>query len=262
MPTLAELQIAFRRALLEDDAAGLAAFVRPDGLAVAERLAVYRDNVRSSLAGLLEDAFPAVRRLVGEPFFAHAAQAFIALEPPAQPCLLEYGGGFPQFLAAFPPCREHVYLADVARLEWLMHRAAHAPDAAALAPEALEGVAAADTPRLVLGLHPSLGLIASRFPIDRIWRANRSASGESAAVDLAAGGARLAVRRSGGDVVMRALPAAALAFRAALQAGQELAAATDAALAEDAGFDLAAALAGLFREGLVVAIGRGAPPPR
>ncbi|MFI4985949.1 MAG: putative DNA-binding domain-containing protein [Alphaproteobacteria bacterium] len=253
MPALAELQRAFRRALLEGEAAGIAPFVRPDGLTAAERLQVYRHNLVSSLTSLLEHTFPAVLRLVDERFFAYAAHEFLTSHPPEHACLADYGAAFSRFLASFPPCRELAYLADVAELEWLMHRAAQA-DAPALSVQALHGIAAKDTQHLVLQLHPALGLIASPWPIDRIWRANRPGSEGSEAIDLGAGGAWLEVRRSGADVVMRALSGASFAFRQALQAGARLDAAAEAALAEDASFDLAAALARLFGDGLVVAL--------
>ena len=254
MPTLAELQRRMREALLEGEEAALAPHVRDDGLTLAERLAVYRNNVTLSLTAVLEQVFPAVRRLVDERFFAFAAHEFLTRQPPAHARLADYGEGFAEFLAAFPACRELVYLADVARLEWLMHAAAEAPDAAALPPQALERVRPEEAPRLLLSLHPSLGLIASSWPIDRIWRANRSGLESSEEIDLDAGGARLEVRRSGSDVVMRALTAAPFAFHSALKAGEALGPATERALAEDAAFDLAAALVELFREGAVTAV--------
>lgn len=254
MPSLAELQGEMRRALLEGEEAALAALVLPDGLTAAERVAVYRNNIVSSLTAVLEDTFPAVRRLVDEHFFAYAAHVFLTRHPPARARLAEYGEGFADFLAGFPPARELRYLADVARLEWLMHAAATAAAPAPLPPQALQGVEAEATPRLLLGLDPSLALIASPWPIDRIWRANRPGAESCEAIDLDAGGVLLEVRRKGGDVVMRVLPPSEFAFRRALHAGGTLAAATEAALAEDTGFDLAGALAALFRDNAVIAL--------
>ena len=255
MHPLRELQRDFRRALLAGDEAALAPFVREDGLPPAERIAVYRNNVVSSLTEVLKDTFPAVCRLVGERFFAYAAHEFLSAHPSGRPCLAEYGAEFPGFLAAFPPCRKLVYLADVARLEWLMHSAAHAPGAEPIGPAELGAVAPEDTPRIVLRLDPALGLLESPWPIERIWRANRSNCAEQAdggeVIDLDSGGVRLEIARAGGDVVFRPLDASAFAFRRALLAGDSLGAAAEAGLAEDRDFDLAAALADLFRERLV-----------
>jgi len=254
MPALREVQAAFRHAVLDGDDGALAALVAEDGIAAPERLAVHRNNVRISLADVLRAAFPAVCRLVDERFFAYAAHAFVAAQPPRGACLADYGAGFADFLAEFPPCREIAYLADVARFEWLMQRAAHAADSTPLAPAALTGVAAKDTPRLVLRLDPALGYLASPFPIDRIWRANRPDATGDAAVALGGGGVHLEIGRRGADVVFRALDAATFALRRAMSGGAPLAAATVAALAANPAFDLAAAIADLFRDGAVVAL--------
>ena len=248
MSTLAELQRDMRAALLGGEEAGVAALVLGDGLSAAERLAIHRNNVVASLTAVLAQVFPAVRRLVDERFFAYAAHEFLTRHPPREACLAAYGEGFPAFLASFPPCRELVYLADVARLEWLMHAASQAPAAPALGAQALENVAADATQHLCFSLAPSLGLIASPWPIDRIWRANRPGAESAETIGLDRGSTLLEVRRRADDVVMRALPAPEFAFRSALAAGEALGAATERALASDPRFDLAAALAELFRE--------------
>ena len=121
------------------------------------------------------------------------------------------------------------------------------------------GTAPEDTPHLRFALNPALGLLESPWPVDRIWRANRAESRESAPtseapIDLAEGGVRLEIDRQGEAVVMRTLAAADLAFRRALGAAEPLEQAAEPAFEIDEGFDLAAALAGLFRENLVVAV--------
>lgn len=254
MPALREVQTAFRRALLQEDDGALAALIADDGVAAVDRLAVHRNNLRISLADALRDTFPVVCRLVDERFFAYAADQFLTTHPPRCACLAEYGAGFADFLAAFPPCRELTYLPDVARLEWLLHVAAHAAEAAPLPPSSLAVVAAADTPRLVFRLAPSLGFLASPWPVERIWRLNRPGVDSDEPIDLAAGGVHLEVTRYGGDVVLRSLAAANFTFRQTIAGGAPLAIAAATALAADAKFDLAAALAALFRDGAVVAV--------
>jgi hypothetical protein len=261
MTALREIQAAFRRALLAGDASAISAYIAADGLAPEERFNVHRNNVMVSLTDVLRDTFPAVCRLVDERFFAYAAYEFIARHLPERPCLFHYGARFPGFLAAFPPCRELVYLADVARLEWLMNVAAHAENAEPLAPAALASVAAADTPRLVLRLHPALGYLASPWPVERIWGANRPDAAGDEAIDLAAGGVRLEVSRQGEHVFMRHLGAGPFAFRLALAAGATLATAVESALAADDCFDLASAMGELFRDGAMIAFVLASPDP-
>ncbi len=134
MPMLAELQADFRRALLDGDESAVAGLVE-GGTA---RLDIHRNNLFASLGAALADTFPAVCRLVDPRFFAYATHEFVRRAPPRCAVLAEYGADFADFLADFPPCRGLAWLPDVARLEWLMARAACAADATPLAGVVLE----------------------------------------------------------------------------------------------------------------------------
>ncbi len=176
MPTLLERQRDVRLALLGGGESRVATAVASDGLTAEARLAIYRHHVLATLTAVLEDTFPVVRRLVDPRFFAYAADAFIRQYPPAGPCLIEFGGGFPDFLADFPPCRDLLYLPDVARLEWVLEAAHHEAD-------------------------PAPRYLESPFPIDAIWLANQSGADPESVVDLDAGPVRLEIRREAGDVL-------------------------------------------------------------
>jgi hypothetical protein len=258
MLTLRELQAELRRALLEgtdgEPARALGAEILADGLDVEARLGIYRHHVLTTLTAVLRETFAVVARLVGDGFFAFAADAYVRREPPHGPCLAEYGAGFAGFLAAFPPCRDLVYLPDVARLEWAMHAAFHAEEASGLEIGRLRAIPAEAAAALVFRLDPSLALLASPWPVDRIWRANQPGADPDAIVDLGAGSVHLEIRRIGDDVVLATLPPAAHAFRATLLAAGTLGAAAEAALALDAAFDVAGALHGLFADGLVIGL--------
>ena len=249
MSSLRELQAGFCAAILGDDGAGVAAAVVDDDIGASARLAIYRHHVFASLTAALEATYPVVTRLVDRRFFGWAADRYVRARPPAGPCLAEYGGDFPAFLAQFPACAHLPWLADVARLEWAMNVALHAPDAATLEPIALQALEPRALARLTLRFESSLTLIRSAWPIDAIWRANQPAS--DGVVDLGAGAARLEVRRLGDDVVFRTLPSGAFAFRAALAAGQTLEAAVERAFDAEPGFDLAREIRALLEERLL-----------
>lgn len=253
MPSLRDLERDLRRALLGGDDARARAAIRGDGLDAGARLDIYRHHLVTTLTAALRATFPVVCRLVDERFFAYAADRYIQVEPPAGPCLFEYGAGFAGFLAEFPPCRPLPYLADVARLEWAMQRALHAPEGDPLPIESIQGVTPGAAASLALTLDPSVSLLASRYPIDRIWRVNQPDVTEPTVVDLAGSGVRLEVRRRGDDVVFRALDPAVFVFRRALGVGGDLATAAGEALAADPAFDVAVALVELFDDGLPVA---------
>ena len=252
MSSLRELQAGFHAALLAGDERGVAPDVVDDGLSASARLAVYRHHVFTSLTEALEATYPVVCRLVDRRFFGWVADQYVRVRPPAGPCLFEYGADFPEFVAAFPACAHLPWLADVARLEWAMNAALHAPDALPLEPEALRALDPAALARLTLRLDPSATLLASRWPVDAIWRANQAGADLTVTVDLDAGGASLEVRRVDDGVVLRALPPATFALRAALAAGRTLEDAVEQALDTDPAFDLAGEIRALLDERLLV----------
>lgn len=253
MSSLRDLQRGFRAALLSGDEASLAPHVVDDGVAASGRLALYRHHVFASLTAALEATYPVVCRLVDRRFFGWVADRYIRAHPPAGPCLFEYGGEFPAFLADFQACAHLPWLADVARLEWAMNVALHAPDSAPVDPEAWRALGPGALARLTLRLDPSVTLLESAWPVDAIWRANQP--GADGVVDLRRGAVRLEVRRLGDDVVFRALARATFAFRAALLAGRTLEDALAQALDAAPSLDLAGEIRALLDERLLVSRG-------
>ena len=134
-----------------------------------------------------------------------------------------------------------------------MTRAQNADDATALDPRVLSSLGPDEITGLVLRLDPSITLVHSRWPVDRIWRANQPGADENTVADLDEGSVCLEVRRAGDNVVFRACPPAAHALRCALHDGSTLGTAADAALAIDPGFDLAAAIRDLISDDVLVA---------
>ncbi|HEY7493011.1 MAG TPA: DNA-binding domain-containing protein [Candidatus Tectomicrobia bacterium] len=246
------LQRLFKSALLQDDHA-VASLVLGDGLTPDARLAIYRHHVFITLTEVLKAAYPVVCRLVDERFFAYAANQYIRQQPPTGPCLFEYGASFPDFLADFPPCRELVYLPDVARLEWAMHAAWHAEEATPATLERWRCLTPDALACLTLAFTPCASYVSSPWPIERIWRVNQSEADPTETVRLEGNGVRLEVRRIADNVMYRTLDAGTFAWRAALAGHQPLAEAVAAALAAASDFDLTTALQALFAEGLVVA---------
>ena len=259
MSKLRDLQCGVGRAVLGQDETSIVSAIMGDRLDPAARLNIYRNHYNSSLGEALKATFPVVCRLVDERFFAYAASEYIKVSPPRQVCLFEYGESFPDFLAAFPACAALTYLADVARLEWLINAALHAPAQAPIEASDLGYLDSTGYPRLVFAFQPSLRLIDSAWPINRIWHLNRPGAGEEATIDLTAGGCRLEIRQLGEDVVFRPLESGEFALRAALAKGRTLEGAVEAALAQDPMFDTALALRRLFAEGLVIGFTLASP---
>jgi hypothetical protein len=249
MLVLPELQSAFRAAVLDGKSRGLLREIDGNRIGAAGALAIYRNHVRISLTAALRTTFPVVCKLVDERFFAFAAHAYIQAVPPETPCLAEYGASFPGFLASFAPCRGVPYLADVARLEWALNCARIARYGAPLDHLALAKVAPAELPNLTFGFDPAVRLLASSYPIDRIWLANQEPP-QAGAVELA-GDSRLQIYRARSEAVFRTLEPASFLFRKALQRRVALGDAAETALAADPMFDLMLELSQMIREGVI-----------
>ena len=171
MPTLLEVQRAMYRSVTEHDDERTSAYVVAGELTASARLDIYRNTFVSNLTGALRIAYPAVYGLVGAEFFEGAAAIFVRQQVPRRACLDDYGAEFADFLERFPPAAGIGYLPGVARLEWAVNTALHAPDAAALDLDRLAAAGQAHDGRLVLVPHPSVGLVHDAHPVDAIWRA-------------------------------------------------------------------------------------------
>jgi hypothetical protein len=254
MSRLGELQTLFTQALLHNDDA-VVSTIHGDGLEPAARLALYRHHVFETLTDVLKAAYPVVCCLVDERFFAYAADHYIRQQPPAGPCLFEYGESFPRFLAGFPACRALAYLPDVARLEWALHLAWSAEDTVPTNVESLRDLAPHELERVTFALDASVSYVSSPWPIDRIWRLHQPDADPHETVCLDAETVYLEVRRDeNDDVLFHALEAGMFAFRSALAERRQLAEAFETAVSAAPDFCLVTALQTIFAEGLVVGI--------
>jgi hypothetical protein len=246
MLTLDQLQRRICSAVQGHHKPDLLELIACDRITPEARLQIYRNHTILTLTEALKATFPVICRLVDERFFSYAAHEFIRDSFPSKPCLIDYGEGFSDFLASFPACRDLVYLPDVARLEWAINTALHAPEA-----QPLERLALA-APDPVVSLHPSFRLVMSRWPIDLIWRANQPEGNPETVIDLDAGGTQLQVYRRGDRVVITRIDQGRYAFLAALVDGVPLPQALEVGASADPMFDPAECLDLLFEEGLIV----------
>jgi len=210
------------------------------GAGGAAGMAVYRGNAFGNWHGALAGAYPVARRIVGEAFFEAMARDYARACPSRGGDLNEYGAALAQFLEGYSGTRDLPYLPDVARLEWLAHRAYFAADPARF-----------DLSRPTqVRLAPACGLLASDWPVASIWVAHQ-AGGRPELVNLAAGPERALVHRPEWRVEVTALRPGDFRFLERLQAGAALGPALEAAAAEDPGFVPRVALATWVQTGAI-----------
>ena len=251
MPSLRDLQLRFAATLAAPTPADRGATLGDD------RLAIYRFNIRANYRNAFAASYPVVKRLTGSPFFNAVVDAFVAAHPPVSGDLNIYGERLAGFLESYAPAATLPYLADVARLEWAIdeaNRAADAPRVPDAVLAALSIVAPERVPNVRLVLDTSCRLVASHFPIMRIWRANQPDRSGDERVDLDEGGILLLVRRDANGVALESLSAGAHAWLLALAQHATFGAAIDAALTAESSFDLGVALRAHIASGTIAAL--------
>jgi hypothetical protein len=218
------------------------------------RLGIYRNNTYASLTAALLATFPVTARLVDERFLRYAASRFIDRGLPNEPRLSQFGGEFPRFLAGMEQLQAMPFVAETARLEWLI---AQALDEPALIGQPLTALSWLDEPdEAALSLQPSLRLFASRWPIFELWSAHQDADEPDLPVVRRGPLQRVVLWRTHAAVRLAALDTGEMRFLRVLASGSPLARAALRARNVDPMFDLAGALARLFGCGLVTAIAR------
>ncbi len=247
---LRELQQAFAHGVLEDDdRAAVAAIAADAGLSPAARFGIHRTNTIVSLLAVLQAAYPAICRLVGEDKFNFVARAYVRAHPPKVPQLSSYGWRFANFLATFPQSRNIPYMPDLARLEWARNKALFASDVDPIDVAALQTVPADRYGALAFALHPSVSAIASRYAIHRVWDAYRADRAEPLAVDPEAAAEHVLVLRPRFAVESVVISPGDFTLLLALKAGASLEAAASAAVATEPSLDLQTALLGHLTRG-------------
>jgi hypothetical protein len=253
MPDFASLQAAFAAALTARDAAVADVRVlRGPAARVRRRLGFYRGNVQAGAYKALRNAYPVCERLVGESFFEGMVYAHAAAHPSVSGDLNAYGAELGAFIRSFAPAASLPYLADVASLEWQVHRAHYAADRPPLDLRELSRLAPERFGDLRAVLHPACAPVLTATPATSIWLAHQPGSDGHFAVDVDAGPERALVHRPAWRVEVARLAPAPHAFLVACEAGATLIVALQQAQAHDATFGLDAHLAGWVRDRVIV----------
>ncbi len=233
MPSLLELQSRFAEALADP---------RADG---NPRLAVYRNTISANYRNALSATYGVVKQLVGAAFFDAAVDEYVKAHPSTHGDLNEYGGCLADFLSSHGPAQPLGYLADVARLEWAIDEAQRAAKAART-PEDVIAALGAVPPEQVgsrgLALHPSCRLLASRFPVFRIWQVHQAGFEGERRVDFEGAADWMLVRRERYSAVVERLAQAEFEWLRSLRDGVDLESAVASAAQIDTGFDVGEAL--------------------
>ena len=252
MITNCGLQSRISRAILHHDSCDLGAELSQGTFDPLRRLNIYRNNTFASLTATLIAVFPVTLQLLGESYFRYVASIFIRSNPPQEARLVRYGGNFAGFLAGFEDIRSMPFIAETARLEWMIAEALDAPAWPGCVLDQLEDGEADTVPHLFL--QPSFRLLVCRWPALEIWSAHQADGNLELLTKLGRRPERIALWRSSENIRFLRLDAPLFAFLYALRKHANLEAAVGRVLARTPDFDLGGAIAGLFADGLVARI--------
>lgn len=237
------------------------AFIAHHALATPLRgLAAYQANGHALAERALGSAYPVVQQMLGAESFAALARALWHAMPPQCGDVAYWGHALDQFVPSDPQLQNVPYLADVASVEWALHRAAMAADARPN-PSSVSLLTTHDPQSLRVRLCPALRVLPSVWPVVSLLHAHGAglpAHSENHAPNLAHAAAAVQARQAETAVVWRdgwrpqvrqALPHEAALLQALLR-GATLGQALDAA----PHLDVAAWLGVAVRSGLLCEI--------
>jgi len=183
-------------------------FIKPSHKRSAyDCLASYRGSVRGGLLQALQDIYPVMHKLLGEQAFEGLSRKYININPSKSSNIAEYSGSFTEvndsfadFIESFTPLGNYLYMADVARLEWLWHEVFNETDDTPLNLEQLGLMSPEQQLELKFKRPHASRLLRSPWPIHRIWEANQEHSqnnSQNEAIELIYGDNYLLIWRHG-----------------------------------------------------------------
>lgn len=223
----AQRQQQLMRALAGDiDTADLQGLLRMPLAQQARGWRAYQVNAAASAQRALAAAYPTVQQLLGDETFAGLARALWRAHPPASGDLAAWGDALANYLASAAPLASEPYLADMARLDWALHRADLASDDDAAA-TGLQQLASVDPAQLFLHLRTGHAVLCSGHPVHTLWQAHRDpaadrwAPARRALANAQAEAVR--VRRQGWQAVAERIDLATARFELSVLQGASLA---------------------------------------
>lgn len=230
------------------------------GAQSARGLQAYLANGHALAERALRAAFPVIDMMLGTHNFNALARDLWHQHPPERGDLALWGEALATFLSTNTQLADVPYLADVARAEWALHRAAFASDAQP-DPASFARLTVEDPETLSLTMAPGTCTFASPFPVVSLIMAHRQSqpSLEVAASRLRKGQAETGlIWRQGMKPCLAACSPIAAVLVAQLLSGTNLSSALDVAMANASEnvevFDFSQWLTEAVGQGLVIGV--------
>ena len=247
MSSLREIQQDFAKAVLARAAPVLLPHIR--GPHAEQRTLLYANTVYGTLGKALGAIYPVLTRLLGQRCFEGLSRQFIHQVPSRSGDLHNFGGEFADLIAGTSLAEDYPYLPEVACLEWQMHRVFHAADTMQVNVQQLKKIEPERYPELCFILAPACALLTSSYPVDLVWQANQPE--QDGSVEITPGLTRLMLLRAGGRIEIILLSEGEYVLLSALQSGNNIGVAVEAAIEAETAFDLQLVLAREIERGVI-----------
>ena len=261
MQSLVDHQRWLARLILEPEriASDAAAAVRPVALddvdAARVRLGAYVGGYPARLVEALEEAFPAIRTILGGDTFRELTGRYRVAVPAGVYSLSDVGVNLPSFLGNDALAARLPFLRDLATLEWAVLRAFHSFERERFDAAAVAGWGLEEWERARLTFQPAVAVVSSRWPILDLWQIRDTPREQRCEIDVVLEGRpqSVLVRREELSVACDIVSPAKAGLLVGLLGGATLGEALESlAEASEAPLDVAAWFAEWTTRGLVV----------
>jgi hypothetical protein len=127
-------------------------------------LKVYRGNLVFGLIGAMQETYVFTKVLLGESNFNFFCRDFLYQNPSHNADLIQFGGGFGEFLSQREEINHIAFIADVARLEWALERAFYSG-----AEKTFSGEISQSWKNALPVFKKSVQLVRTRYKIHEAW---------------------------------------------------------------------------------------------
>lgn len=254
-PDLENLQHTFASGLLDINCVEPAlALLKGNQELNRERFAYYRGNITAIWQQTCAGAYPVLQQLVGERFFDALTRAYGLAHASQSGNLTDFGASLSTYISTLENCRDAPYLADLAALEWHVHRTYYLEQSTPITLAQLAAFPLEQLPELHLTLQANSALFQSPWAVADIWQAHQDIDVDTPMPKELANPSYCLIWRPHGltnwKVQVSSISAASYAALQTLTEGKTLGTALESALEQDPEFAIQTELADWFNKQL------------
>ena len=170
---------AYQQALFAGEIAPLSRLIHSTAaVSKSSRISVYQNNQSGTLKQVLAAAYPVCREIVGARYFQQLSAYHIKQHPSSDRNVDNYGDSFAATLERLIHIRaeldEMPYLADMARLEWLLHKAYYAADRISFDFTGFAKLSSEQQTQVQFRLAEDIELMNSSYAVCQLWQAHQN----------------------------------------------------------------------------------------